>query len=138
MNRIFSFLSGSLLILCLSGCFGSFNLTTNVYEMNDEASDNGFVKSALMVGMLIIPVYEIAALGDLLIFNTIEFWSGENPIAMEDGERRRQIIEMDGKLYTVDALKDKFIIRPNENPMAGHVITYDRSKEVWAYTGITN
>ena len=138
MKRYISFLTGTCLILTLSGCFGGFNLTKNVYDMNDRASDNGFVKSVLMVGMLIIPIYEIAAIGDLLIFNTIEFWSGENPIAMEDGERRRQVIEMDGKIYTVEAIKDKFIIRPNENPLAGHVIGYDRENEVWAYLGPEN
>ena len=27
-----------------------------------------------------VPVYELATLGDALVFNSIEFWTGENPI----------------------------------------------------------
>jgi hypothetical protein len=31
--------------------------------------------------LTIIPVYGIAYLGDIIIFNSIEFWGGENPIS---------------------------------------------------------
>ena len=36
-------------------------------------------------GLLIIPVYELAGLGDFVIFNLIEFWTGKNPIAQSGG-----------------------------------------------------
>ena len=32
------------------------------------------------LGCIILPAYTIATLGDALIFNSIEFWGGENPI----------------------------------------------------------
>ena len=34
--------------------------------------------------MYIIPVYEFALLGDVVIFNAVEYWSGDNPIADPD------------------------------------------------------
>ena len=35
------------------------------------------------VGLYIIPVYPIATFGDLFVVNSIEFWSGENPMTGE-------------------------------------------------------
>lgn len=32
------------------------------------------------MGMFIIPVYPLFTLADLLVLNSIEFWSGKNPI----------------------------------------------------------
>lgn len=68
-----------------SGCFGSFAATRALYDFNEGASGDGIVRSLVMVALLIIPAYELFALGDILIFNTLEFWTGDNPIAM--GER---------------------------------------------------
>lgn len=134
MKRIIQSIALSFLIISLSGCFGSFNLTKNVYEMNDNATENGFVKSALMVGLLIIPVYEIAAIADILVLNTIEFWTGENPVAMDEGERRRQVFSHNGKTYVVDAEKDQFTIRPADDQLAVHTLWFDRQALQWKYS----
>jgi hypothetical protein len=72
-----------------SGCFGSFHLTRSVYGFNAKL-DNGVVRSLVMWGLVIIPVYELAALGDILIFNVVEFWSGKSAEAartLPDGTR---------------------------------------------------
>ena len=36
----------------------------------------------------IIPVYEITQLADILVINSIEFWTGDNPIASNVGETK--------------------------------------------------
>lgn len=64
-----------------AGCFGQFALTRKMYTFNQQLSSNKVVVTLAMWGMLIIPVYELVSLGDLIIFNVIEFWTGENPIA---------------------------------------------------------
>lgn len=63
-----------------AGCFGKFQLTRKVYEMN-KSIDDKYVRSAATWIFVIVPVYGIAAFLDLIVFNVIEFWTGENPVA---------------------------------------------------------
>lgn len=62
-----------------TGCFGKFQLTRKVYDMN-KAIDDKYVRSAATWIFVIVPVYEVVALLDLIVFNVIEFWTGENPV----------------------------------------------------------
>ncbi len=82
---LFTAVAASIMIT-QTGCFGSFTLVKKVYEFNDGASDNKFVKTLLFYVLNIVPVYGIAGFLDLIIFNLLEFWTGSNPIAMNEGE----------------------------------------------------
>ncbi len=64
----------------LAGCYGSFTLTKKLHRWNGSLG-NKFAESAVMWALVIIPVYELSLLGDFLLFNLIEFWSGKNPVA---------------------------------------------------------
>lgn len=68
------------LAIASSGCFGSFNLTRKLYHWNDTVSQDKWIKELVFIVFVWVPVYGIAGLGDAIVFNTIEFWSGENPI----------------------------------------------------------
>ena len=63
-----------------SGCFGNFQLTRKVYDMN-KSIDDKYVRSAATWIFVIVQVYTVVALLDLIVFNVIEFWTGENPVA---------------------------------------------------------
>lgn len=63
-----------------AGCFGKFQLTRKVYDMN-KSIDEKYVRSAATWIFVLVPVYGFAALLDLIVFNVIEFWTGENPVA---------------------------------------------------------
>ena len=63
-----------------AGCFGKFQLTRKVYDIN-QSIDEKYVRSAATWIFAIVQVYTVAALVDLIVFNVIEFWSGENPVA---------------------------------------------------------
>jgi hypothetical protein len=63
-----------------AGCFGKFQLTRKVYDMN-KSIDEKYVRSAATWIFVIVQVYTVAALLDLIVFNVIEFWTGENPVA---------------------------------------------------------
>jgi hypothetical protein len=65
----------------LAACFGPFRATRGVWKFNDDISSNKFVDELVFLAMVIIPVYELASLGDAIIFNSIEFWTGTNPFA---------------------------------------------------------
>jgi hypothetical protein len=67
-----------------SGCFGQFALTRKVYAWNGEVSQNKFANSLVFFALVVIPVYELCAFGDWIIFNTVEVFTGENPMSKLD------------------------------------------------------
>ena len=91
-----------------SACFGPFNLTRNVYHFNSGIKGSGevnekWMKEILFFGMIVIPVYMFAALLDAFIFNSIQFWTGDNPVkatnAGSDGATR--VVRLGGITMTM-------------------------------------
>ncbi|QSQ19894.1 DUF3332 domain-containing protein [Pyxidicoccus parkwayensis] len=68
-----------------TGCFGQFKLTQKIWQFNKNISGEKFVQWLMFLVLVIVPVYEIGALIDSLIINSIEFWSGSNPVGSVDG-----------------------------------------------------
>ncbi|MDR1980979.1 MAG: DUF3332 domain-containing protein [Tannerellaceae bacterium] len=97
-------LAGSL--LC-SSCIGSFGLTNKLLTWN-KGIDSKLVNELVFIALWVIPVYEISAVADLFIFNAIEFWSGENPVA--DAGSSKTIDTANG-IYTVQTNEDGYSIR---------------------------
>ncbi len=59
------------------GCFGRFPLTRQLYQFNQEVSEDRMVRTVVFWVMVIVPVYNIGMLADAIVFNLIEFWTGE-------------------------------------------------------------
>jgi hypothetical protein len=70
--------AGLLAVLMLGGCMGHNALTAKVIRWNLESADTRWGREGIFVGLWITLVIPICAVLDLLIFNSIEFWSGEN------------------------------------------------------------
>ncbi|MFP2904459.1 DUF3332 domain-containing protein [Pyxidicoccus sp. 3LFB2] len=68
-----------------TGCFGQFKLTQGIWNFNKNISGNKFVQWLVFLVMVIVPVYELGALIDALVINSIEFWTGSNPVGSVDG-----------------------------------------------------
>ena len=66
--------------LMMSGCFGQFALTRKLYNWNASVGDKWANELVYLIAAHLIPVYGIAGLADALIINSIEFWTGENPV----------------------------------------------------------
>jgi hypothetical protein len=64
-----------------AGCFGKFQLTRMIYDLNKSVEDK-YVRSAVTWGFVIIPVYGFSAFLDVVVFNVVEFWTGENPMTV--------------------------------------------------------
>lgn len=62
----------------LSGCIGSNAVTGHVMKFNLEVVDNRYARGG--VNMLLAPVYALSVGVDSLVFNSIEFWTGTNPL----------------------------------------------------------
>lgn len=90
--------------MTFTSCIGSFSLTNKVLAWNNQVS-NKFVNELVFIAFCILPVYEVTAIADLLVINSIEFWSGRNPMTAStkaiDTEQGRYLIDCDGRGYTV-------------------------------------
>lgn len=104
-------LTGSMM---MSSCIGSFSLTNKLMDWNNQIGSK-FVNELVFIAFWIVPVYEISALADVLVINSIEFWSGENPVAsgkkVIEGQDGRYLVECDGKGYTITSENDGSIVR---------------------------
>lgn len=61
-------------------CLGPDHLYNSVKNWNAELSDKDWIDEIVFLGLWFIPVYPFALLGDVVIFNTIDYWSGEDTI----------------------------------------------------------
>jgi len=80
-----------------TACFGNFSLTRGIYGWNKTVSSNKFVQWIVFLGLCIVPVYEIGALADLWIFNSLEFWTGSNPLASRETPQTKEVALGDSK-----------------------------------------
>ncbi|MGF1684545.1 DUF3332 family protein [Photobacterium minamisatsumaniensis] len=65
--------------LILSGCVGSNVATTKLMEYNIEAVDNRYARGGLNMAMS--PLYGVTVAADYIVLNSLEFWTGSNPIS---------------------------------------------------------
>lgn len=119
--------------LLFSSCLGSFSAFNNLKDWNMQVSDSKFVNNLVFWGLNIIPVYGLFFLGDTLIFNVIEFWSGSNPIAMRDGESEVQMVEYQGNTYQLKATKNRMAVKVVDGPRKGGKIElfYKPDEKSW-------
>ncbi len=68
-----------------TGCFGQFKLTQAIWNFNKNISGNKFVQWLMFLVLAIVPVYALGTLIDALVINSIEFWTGSNPVGSVDG-----------------------------------------------------
>jgi hypothetical protein len=82
MNRrlkLIAVLTLSLAVLS-TGCIGHFGLSGKVRQFNLEQTEDRWGREILFVILYVIPVYPFAGFADIVLFNSIEFWTGKNPI----------------------------------------------------------
>ena len=89
-----------------SSCIGSFGLHSKLLSWN-ESIGNKFVNELVYLAFNIIPVYGICYLADALVINSIEFWSGSNPMA-SIGEVKK--VKGENGNYLVETLENGYSI----------------------------
>jgi hypothetical protein len=67
-------------MLASTGCIGNFGLGQNVKKVNLSITENRNGREGIFLGCTVFGVNALAFLLDIVIFNSIEFWSGENPL----------------------------------------------------------
>ena len=119
--------------ILFSSCLGSFRAFNNLKDWNQGATDSKFLDNLIFWGLNIVPVYGLFFLGDVLIFNVIEFWSGSNPIAMKPGESETQMVEHDGNTFKMVATQNRIQVTVVEGPKKGKKIdlVYKPDEKSW-------
>ncbi|MBN1187395.1 MAG: DUF3332 domain-containing protein [Bacteroidales bacterium] len=131
MKKILLSLFLIIALMLQTGCFGSFALTRKVYEFNEDIDDQ-FAQEAVFLAMCIIPIYEFAALFDALLFNTIEFWSGDNPISMKEGEANENLVVTPETTYKILTTKNNIFIQDINDTNIQMDIRYNPATKVWS------
>jgi Domain of unknown function (DUF3332) len=76
-----TFLAAALALTMLStSCLGPNNAFNGLHEWNKKVTDNKWGNEGIFLVLTILPVYGLFYFGDIVIFNSIEFWGGKNPI----------------------------------------------------------
>ncbi len=100
-----SLLLAAVAFLPLQSCIGSFALTNKILSWNNQVGSK-FVNELVFFAFWILPVYEVTSVADLLVLNSIEFWSGNNPVEAYtktvETEHGRYLIACDETGYSIE------------------------------------
>ncbi len=66
------------MVVCFSGCIGPNHAGGHVAHWNNSF-ENKWAKEGIF--LLVFPGYVLFGLGDVVIFNSVQWWSGSNPIS---------------------------------------------------------
>lgn len=109
-----------------SSCIGSFNLTNKLLDWN-KGLDSKFVNELVFVAFHIVPVYGVAVLADILVINSIEFWTGDNPVADVGSVKN---IETNDGTYAIETKADGYSIQ-KEGEETSVELVYNKQDNSW-------
>ena len=123
-------LAGS--FLC-SSCIGSFSLFNKYEKWQCNMTSNKYVNG--IVGLILQPIVGgICLFVDELVLNTIEFWTGSNPLAINQVQN---VKGQDGRYYAVKTLKNGYEVKAPNGEVT--LFIHDSKTESWSISqnGIT-
>lgn len=124
LKTLVLFLTATLLF---NSCIGSFGLFNKLLSWNKGLTNSKFLNELLFI--LISPGYAVAGVVDVFVLNTVEFWSGNNPVASNAG-KTEQVMGSDGVLYAVTTLEDGYkIAKPDGDEV---FFVYDKKDNSWS------
>ena len=112
--------------ILFSSCVGSFALFNRISAWNQTVSSK-FVNELVFIAMNIIPVYGVAYLADALVINSIEFWTGSNPMASVGDVKK---VKGNNGNYMVETLENGYTISKEGEDVALDLI-YNNETDTW-------
>ena len=93
--------------LVCSSCIGSFGLFNKYEKWQCNMTSNKYVNG--IVGLILQPIVGgICLTVDALVLNTIEFWTGDNPVAANTTQK---VMGQDGLYYAVTTTKQDYEVK---------------------------
>ena len=123
-------LAGS--FLC-SSCIGSFSLFNKYEKWQCNMTSNKYVNG--IVGFILQPIVGgICLFVDSVVLNTIEFWTGSNPMA---AGQVKTVMGQDGRYYAIKTLKNGYEV--NSPTGEKTLFIHNDQNDSWSMTqnGIT-
>ena len=133
MKKGFIALTLAVAMLVMTGCYGSNALFNKVHKWNGTVGDK-WINSCVHFVFLVLNVYSITMFVDILVLNTVEFWTGSNPLASgdtyyekdaqgnqvmavknQDGTLDVQVIDAQGNKADLKLQRDADVIRALDN-----------------------
>ena len=102
-------------------------MTNKVKDWN-ESLGNKFVNELVFVCMHIVPVYPIAIFADAVVLNSIEFWTGENPMAANVGETKI-VTNTAGEDIQITTTENGYNLSNGEQEMQ---LVFDEAENTWS------
>lgn len=113
--------------ILLSSCIGSFGLTNKVKDWNDSLG-NKWVNELVFICMHIVPVYEVSIFVDAVVLNSIEFWTGDNPVAANVGETNI-VKNTAGEDIQITTTENGYNLSNGEQEMQ---LVFDEAEKTWS------
>lgn len=110
----------------LSSCVGSFGLHSKLVNWN-QSIGNKFVNELVYLACNIIPVYGVCYLADAVVINSIEFWSGSNPMA-NVGDIKK--VKGENGDYLVKTLENGYSITKEGENLSMELV-YNKEANTW-------
>lgn len=109
-----------------TSCIGSFGLHSKLVSWN-QSIGNKFVNELVFLAFNIIPVYGVCYLADILVINSIEFWSGSNPMASIGDVKT---VRGENGNYLVETLENGYSIT-KEGENTSMELIYNKELNTW-------
>ena len=119
-------------LLC-SSCIGSFGLFNKYEKWQCSMTHNKYVNG--IVGIILQPIVGgVCLFVDAVVLNTIEFWSGNNPVTASTTQK---VMGQDGRYYAVKTLKNGYEVKAPSGEVT--LFIHDQQTDSWSMTqnGVT-
>ncbi|MBQ8463917.1 MAG: DUF3332 domain-containing protein [Prevotella sp.] len=109
-----------------NSCIGSFSLFNSYEKWQCNMTGNKFVNG--IVGLILQPIVgSVCLFVDAVVLNTIEFWSGSNPMA---AGQIQTVKGQDGRYYAVKTLKNGYEVKAPSGEVT--LFIHDAQTDSWS------
>lgn len=113
--------------IMFSSCIGSFSLTSRLKNWNDNLGSK-WANELVFVCLNVIPVYTLSVVVDGLVLNSIEFWTGNKPMASNVGETNI-VKNSAGEDVQVTVMENGYNISNGEQEVQ---LVFDEAEKSWS------
>lgn len=121
----------SLTGLIQTSCMGKFALLQKLYTWNKTATGNKFIDNLIFWILNAIPVYSVVLFVDGAILNLIEFWTGSNPLAMNQGDRMEKHFQNGENGFLAIATQNRMEIQFDNQANQNFALVFVPSSKSW-------
>ena len=109
-----------------SSCIGSFGLSNKMLSWNKNVGSK-FVNELVFIAFSVLQVYSVTLVADALVLNSIEFWTGSNPVA--DNAAPEKVQGANGE-YTVQQTENGYHIE-KEGEVVATDLLFNEQEQSW-------